>query len=100
MNIEDGEKAEQEEQDRLKSGIEENYRQDQEALDFLEEDMVIFQVLDGETGEITEMTEMTMDAQSYKYFCEMENEYERQQEARRAYRRKHEWDGWRSRVDD
>lgn len=97
MNIEDGEKAEQEEQDRLKSGIEENYRQDQEAFDFLEEDTAIFQVLDGETGEVIEMT---MDAQSHKDFCEMEDEYERQQEARRAYRRKHEWDGWRSGVDD
>jgi hypothetical protein len=82
MNIENGEKTEQKEQ---------------EALDFLEEDVIIFQVLDGETGEITEMT---MDAQSYKDFCEMEDEYARQQEARRAYRRKHEWDGWRSGVDD
>jgi hypothetical protein len=58
---------------------------------------VIFQVLDNETGEVIEMT---MDTQSYKDFCKMEDEYERQQEARRAYHRQHEWDGWRSGIDD
>lgn len=84
--VKEREKAEQEEQDRLKVKIEESYEREREVYDFIfleEKKIVSFQVYNTETEEVEEMT---MDAQSYKDFCEAEDEAEKRREAHRKAR--------------